>query len=59
MHRGDQILAVDDVRVDGTDLTAADVAVLLAGPPSPGPSGSSRALLQLEILPVHCTSPGE
>ncbi|XP_052131836.1 glutamate receptor-interacting protein 2 isoform X2 [Frankliniella occidentalis] len=51
LHRGDQILAVDDVRVEGTDLVAGDVALLLAG------GGEGGAVLRLEILPAHCLRP--
>lgn len=55
LHRGDQILAVDDVRVDGTELTANDVASLLGG----GLDGRGGVgVLRLEVLPAHCRHPG-
>ncbi|XP_034239612.1 glutamate receptor-interacting protein 2 [Thrips palmi] len=56
LHRGDQILAVDDLRVDCTDLTANDVVSLLGG--RAGERGEGASVLRVEILPAHCRHPG-
>ena len=44
LHVGDQILAVDDTRIDGTTMTAAEVIQLLRN--------SANAHITLEILPL-------